>query len=267
MSSNKKSLLPKKNSHSKKKRRRSNNNEGGGEREESPTKKPDREEEASSSSSSDSESDDEEELLAAAGAWAAQEKPQAKKKRQETSLSSSEHHDEQISAHETPKKWSVHITQIAFTASEFDIREHFSSQGCMITSLRMVLDKDADGGKRLFRGVAFIDLEDKDSYEAALKLDKSKLLGRKINVRPTKTEGELANIVKRTKELVAEKVQKTKEKGKLSSSKQDTKDKGTKQPKEKKFVKDPNRKLTKKERNRKAAIILNRKRKRAAQHS
>jgi hypothetical protein len=51
-----------------------------------------------------------------------------------------------------------------------------------------------------------VDVSDKKSYERALSLDRNVLLGRRVNIRPTRTKEELARIVKHTKETVAEKI-------------------------------------------------------------
>lgn len=107
-----------------------------------------------------------------------------------------------------PCSFSLHVTQLSFEATEFDIREHFSAKGCFIKSIRMVFDRGLNG--RTFRGVAFIDLQDAESYKRALELHKSKLRGRKINVRPTRTKEELSEIVMQSKEKVAEVIRKQK---------------------------------------------------------
>jgi RNA recognition motif-containing protein len=145
---------------------------------------------------------------------------------------------------------SLHITQ-------------FSEQGCSISSLRMVFDK-GQGGTRLFRGVAFIDVYDKASYDSALTLHKSRLLGRKINVRPTKSKEVLSSIVERTKDLVAKKIET--QKAKEDELKKEQQEKVALLQKKRKREKvrtkpdeeEPERKLTRKERNRRAGIIKTR---------
>ncbi|GAX11343.1 hypothetical protein FisN_22Lh012 [Fistulifera solaris] len=137
----------------------------------------------------DSTIDDEEdaELLAAAAAWADQAGPTTPDR-----------------SSTRPNKLSLHITQIPYECTELDIRSHFAAKGCAVCSVRMVYD-EAGGKGRQFRGVAFCDVADEQSYELALKeIHRSRLLGRKINVRPTKTREELSNIVERTKEIVTE---------------------------------------------------------------
>jgi hypothetical protein len=151
-----------------------------------------------------------------------------------------------------PITYSLHITQLAFNATDFDIRGHFVTKGCLVSSLRMVYDKGLDG-RNQFRGVAFIDVSEKESYERALSLHKSTMLGRKINVRPTRTKEELSNIVVKSQEKVADKIRKQKE----------IKDnpapvpaaKPTKPPSKRRRSEETDEKLTKKERNRRAAII------------
>jgi RNA recognition motif-containing protein len=158
---------------------------------------------------------------------------------------------------------SLHITQLAFDATDYDIRKHFSEQGCSISSLRMVFDK-GQGGTRLFRGVAFIDVYDKASYDSALTLHKSRLLGRKINVRPTKSKEVLSSIVERTKDLVAKKIET--QKAKEDELKKEQQEKVALLQKKRKREKvrtkpdeeEPERKLTRKERNRRAGIIKTR---------
>ncbi|GAX20446.1 hypothetical protein FisN_22Hh012 [Fistulifera solaris] len=137
----------------------------------------------------DSTVDDEEDagLLAAAAAWADHEDPTTPNR-----------------SSTRPKKLSLHITQIPYECSELDIRSHFAAKGCAVRFVRMVYDETGGKGKQ-FRGVAFCDVADEQSYELALKeIHRSRLLGRKINVRPTRTREELSNIVERTKEIVTE---------------------------------------------------------------
>ncbi|KAI2498111.1 hypothetical protein MHU86_16363 [Fragilaria crotonensis] len=216
----------------------------------------------------DSESEEDEELLAAAAQWA----------RKET---------EEVDQNQDKSTFSLHLTQLSFDTKEYDIRTLFEKSGCILTSVRKVYDRS--GSEKTFRGVAFVDVADKKSYDMALALDRRVLLGRRINVRPTKTKEELADIVERTKELVAEKIRKEKErqdaaKVKGGSTKDDEakekrmprgngrkrdgddavgkKDKRPKKARSEVETKaDADRKLTKQERNRRAAIIMNRRRK------
>ncbi|GKY95169.1 hypothetical protein MPSEU_000480400 [Mayamaea pseudoterrestris] len=105
--------------------------------------------------------------------------------------------------------FSVHVTQIAYSATDIEIRQHFASKAISIQSLRMVYDRGVDG-RRQFRGVAFIDLADEQSHKMILTLHKSSFKGRKINVRPTKSKDELSGIVAATSQKVAEKIRKHK---------------------------------------------------------
>lgn len=229
----------------------------------------------------DDDDDEETELLAAAAVWA----------------------DEQVPTPPTPsasapsfppsKKFSLHITQIPYECTELDIRSHFAAKGCAVVSIRMVYDETGEGKKsKRFRGVAFCDVADETSYDTALKeLHRSRILGRKINVRPTRTREELSNIVERTKEIVTErkklaiaavnsgekmpeeltasskKKRKVSEKKTSSTKKNDGKKKAAKKddsekttPKKKGQSKEGNEKtkLTKQQRNRRAAILAQR---------
>lgn len=151
-----------------------------------------------------------------------------------------------------PSQWSLHVTQIPYEATEMDIRDHFSSRGCLVSSIRMVYDyydDDEDdkatptagsssstnkttrgarprpvGKKRTFRGVAFCDVMDVVSYNFALKeLHQSRLLGRRINVRPTRTVQELSTIVQRTKQMVQERRKQTTRRDRNDTNKRDAK--------------------------------------------
>jgi hypothetical protein len=244
------------------------------------TNKTDSEKEAepkapSKSDNSDEDSEDDE-LMAAAAAWAQQQQTGGDKDKADT--------NRDTTAAATPKSFSLHITQLPFDAIELDIRQHFAEKGCIITSIRLVYDKDERGRNALFRGVAFMDLLDQASYEIALKLNRSKVRGRKLNIRPTRSKQELANIVSQTQELVKAKIlkhrdgqdddadEKAKSKGKKKKAKKDEKKAKKKTAKAKNKTprdrkedgtqkNDPERKLTKKERNRRAAIIMSLRRK------
>jgi hypothetical protein len=131
----------------------------------------------------------------------------------------------------TKQKWSLHVTQLPYDATEFAIRQHFATvAGCTdIVSLRMVYDpyqqKDALStalgpnsksrnvkkqfakGKG-FRGVAFVDvLADQATHEEYIQLLHHNVMdGRTINVRPTRTREELATIVAKTQRKVKEQI-------------------------------------------------------------
>jgi len=220
----------------------------------------------------DSDSD-EEQLLAAAAQWAKVDNTKSTKSIKENQV------------------YSLHLTQLSFEITEYDIRSFFESKGCTLTSVRLVYDRSAT--EKVFRGVAFIDLDDKKSYEIALSLSRSIIQGRKINVRPVKTKEELGDIVSRTKELVAEKIKASREsagganwdeKKDVNSSQKSPKDSGKRKARKKnidqkfskkdqkfskkdqkfpkKDQKSPKKdqKISKKDRNRKAAILMARKR-------
>ena len=127
-----------------------------------------------------------------------------------------------------PQLYSLHITQLSYDATDFDIREHFIRHGCMnIPSIRLVYDyHDAKGDglkqkQKKFRGVAFVDIymDTYESYAALIQqLHGSIMLQRKINVRPVKSKVELASIVQQTKAYVNQQIQIEKEKKKLKLS-------------------------------------------------
>eukprot|EP00978_Attheya_sp_CCMP212_P033458 scaffold135107_cov49-Attheya_sp.AAC.4 len=169
------------------------------------------------------EDEDDNELLAAAGAWARQNEDVPSDVPSENSNEPTaivHPMSTETSSHmKPPAKLSLHITQLPFEASEAEIRQAFVTKGCRISSLRLVYDfnpgyKKNGGDRKKFRGVAFLDVMDKDSYEKALALHSSKLFldkgrhrgrfgGRKVNVRPTRTKEELTQIVQHTKDKLA----------------------------------------------------------------
>lgn len=122
-----------------------------------------------------------------------------------------------------PQKFSVHITNISRTASKQDIFRLFSDKGCFVTSTRLCYD--GNGKDKIFKGVAFVDFANKESYEKALTLNRThwddfietetsnqqkpkRKRGKhahqsRINVRPTRTKAELKQIVETTKERVS----------------------------------------------------------------
>ena len=105
--------------------------------------------------------------------------------------------------------YSVHITQLPYEATVREVREVFEKSGCTITSTRFVYGRDTRKGhsEQSFRGVAFCDFPDKRSFDNALKLDKTQFPGhgRRMNVRPTKTHKELADIVEKREKMLEEK--------------------------------------------------------------
>ena len=191
---------------------------------------------------SDSDEGDDDELLAAAAAWAQRDEtlrttPPAR------GLDDEKTHD-----------LSLHITQLPYDANELDLRRLFAEQGCRISSIRLVYDRDEKGRKTVFRGVAFVDLVDKESYDKALSLNrKSPIRGRKLNIRPTKSKQELASIVSRTRELVQEKIQKQREIGAGSGADGDVAAVGKKDDKEKRDKKKEKKKTQKEKDKGKAA--------------
>ena len=233
---------------------------------------------------SDNDEEDEDELIAAAAAWAHRtEEEEEKAARINTRKNESE----------LQHNFSLHITQLPYDANDFDIRRLLAEQGCAISSIRLVYDKDENGRKSVFRGVAFVDFVDSESYERALKMNrKLTVRGRKINIRPTRSKKELADIVSRTQEFVQGEIRKQLELGKKEGESGNNEKKRRKKgmdkmpdvkkkaaiksdssPKKKRKEKSKvmrgsegkyqtngaselERKLSKKERNRRAAIIL-----------
>ncbi len=204
--------------------------------------------------------------------------------------------------------YSLHITNLPYDATQLSIHKAFTAKGCKVMSTRPVFsyhvsrkDKElkskgqAQGPKNGFTGVAFIDVADEESYKKALDMDKmvwvkdgekgeeedsKKGRGwrrRRINVRPTRTKEELADIVSRTKEKLEKQKEAKKEDRRNSRSSESAndiparkrykKDDGTGKSTKRQLGKDdekdenkpkrhkPKGKLTKKERARKAAIL------------
>ena len=233
----------------------------------------------------DDSSEDDDEILAAAAQWADQDDnddDDGNKTHNETQKQPSAARSHEVQ--EENQNLSLHITQLPYDTNELDLRRLFAEQGCRISSIRLVYDRDEHGRKTLFRGVAFVDLLDLDSYESAIKLNrKCTIRGRKLNVRPTRTKQELSDIVERTQKLVQEKIRMStgngggddndddskkasresfpKQTKKLSKGEKDKSKKGIKAKKDTKLKKDSDHKLTKKERNRRAAIIMSKRRK------
>lgn len=109
--------------------------------------------------------------------------------------------------------YSLHLKNVPFDASQGDIRFVFGEKGCNVTSVRLVYDCDQKTGERHFRGVAFVDLADEQSYKLGLDFHNKAFLGkgRRVNVRPTRTKSELSDIVRRTEEKVATLIARSKE--------------------------------------------------------
>mmetsp|Transcript_14633 Transcript_14633/g.31737 ORF Transcript_14633/g.31737 Transcript_14633/m.31737 type:complete len:260 (-) Transcript_14633:196-975(-) len=102
--------------------------------------------------------------------------------------------------------YSVHLTQLPYEAKVREVRSVFEKQNCVITSLRFCYGQrdGRNGGERPFKGVAFCDFADKASLDRALELDKTIFPGysRRMNVRPTKTKEELADIVEKRDKML-----------------------------------------------------------------
>jgi len=131
-------------------------------------------------------------------------------------------------------KFSLHVTNLPYNSAKEDIMQAFLERGCKITSTRLVYNyhtsrrenekkKTKPANSNGFTGVAFVDVADEKSYKLGLDMDKTmwgqdsndneKNFGRgwkrrRINVRPTKTKEELAQIIAQTRLKVAEQKQK-----------------------------------------------------------
>lgn len=212
------------------------------------------------------------------------------------------------------KQCSLHITNLPYNATKEEIVQAFSNKGCRVISTRLVYNyhtsrrgydksKTKTTNSNGFTGVAFVDLADGKSYKLGLEMDKmiwgsqsdadenDQKFGRgwkrrRINVRPTKTKEELAQIVAQTKLKLAAQKQDRKEehgdkqtlsvekytghnqgrdsssgKARRSPEKKRKLDKNDdpSSSKKKKKQKSEERKLTKKDRAKKAAILRSKK--------
>ena len=187
--------------------------------------------------------EDDEFLMAAAGQWAAsaaensgeddtsskkkskkskKEKKEKKSKRgkpkEESDASPAKVEEEQAAPvnkeqNTSRQVFSLHLTTVPYEATQNDIRCAFGEKGCYVTSVRLVYDRTTSG-ERKFRGVAFVDMADEASFQKGLELHRTNFLGtkHKINVRPTKSKGELTEIVLKTQEKVAMLIARSKEK-------------------------------------------------------
>ena len=198
------------------------------------------------------EEDEDQQLLAAAANWAGGDgdSDSASVDEEEVNDDSEIEADESIPLHKTRqnKTYSLHVTQLSYQASDFDIRSFFISKGCLVTSVRLVR---SDGQ---FKGVAFVDVRDETSFQAALKCHRMVHLGRKINVRPVLSKEELSQIAQATKEKVQEIIQNSNSDSKNQEKTTTPPNKKTKKSRHH-HHKDTDKKLSKKERNRKAAIL------------
>lgn len=175
----------------------------------------------------DQPDDDEALLLSAAANWAEEETSDTKEssppnKPQSSSGTNSNDNDKQQQQHATnnnnnrsewkpepPKKtYSLHVTQLSYEATDYDIRDLFMSKGCLVTSVRLVYTaQDSETMIRKFKGVAFVDVSDEASFAVATKLHRTYHLGRRINVRPTLSPEDLVRIAEATKEKVNDMIQ------------------------------------------------------------
>jgi hypothetical protein len=234
--------------------------------------------------SSSSESDSEDEILLMASTWAKQKEEEFQKdksKGESPSAAIAPYYPSNFN-NSTNKNhvYSLHITNLPYNATKPEIMRYFMQKGCDISSTRLVYNHHVSRGdkkmlpKSGFTGVAFIDFENEESYNKALEMDKQPWIDendsskdhekndgrgwrrRRINVRPTKTKEELAQIVENTKQRLATARKERDDPEKSESNKKikrSRNDNGTETPSQKK--RKTNRKLTKKEKARKAAIL------------
>jgi len=220
---------------------------------------------------------EEDELLAAAAMWS---ETSTDKNAAASSSAATPRKPQQVEARSLPtptKTFSLHVTQLSYDATDYDIRDLFISKGCLVTSVRLCYtDRDSETMTRKFKGVAFVDVADEASYKEATKLHRTYHLGRRINVRPTLSKNDIGRIAEATKEKVHEIIEasaaaagvgddKTSTGGNKAAAQTKPKSENKKKsPKPDKKSPRPRRvhkrdesvKLTKKERNRKAAILL-----------
>ena len=192
--------------------------------------------------------DDDEDLQAMAAAWADSHVTESNKSVKDKSMphivGSTSSNDEKNNAKPSSKKqkqiedkknnttsrkdFSLHITQLHFDTTEWELRQFFVQYaGCSFSQVRMVYDQGVDG-KPVFRGVAFGECSNEAQYKAALQLHQSphRLHGRRINVRPVRTKAELADLVAQRNELVQAKLESLlqKRQKKNESDEEDNKD-------------------------------------------
>ena len=185
------------------------------------------------------EEEDDELLMEAAGQWAASKQNKSKKKSKsekskkekkdkkstkdkpigeldtlpEKVEGTQEKADQSNSNNTTQQVFSLHLTKVPYEATRTDLRYALREKGCNVTAVRFVYDHKSSGEKS-FRGVAFVDLADEASFKKGLELHGTKFLGNRhnVNVRPTKSKGELSEIVRKTQEKVAILIARSKEK-------------------------------------------------------
>lgn len=205
------------------------------------------------------EEEEEEALLAAAAQWAndAEQRANLEEKTKNDSKSENNNIDDgddpwmstkstktEIASQKRPSL-SIHLTQVPFDSNQSSIRLALEQHSCSVQSVRMVYDYAHEDDrrhnrrhcrrqtqtnpkkstmKRLFRGVAFVDLQDEASYHRALSLHRTAFLGgngRLVNVRPTMSKTEIADIAHRTQEILASRRKLRKQKTETTSSNAD----------------------------------------------
>jgi len=162
------------------------------------------ESEAPIAETEEDEEEDEDELLATAANWAEQEsdfseeaKPSSGGEEEGSDRASKRQKRAPETATENiiddkKKKndFSLHITQLPYDTTDYDIRDFFIKKGCLLKSVRLVYSSDknkATGVKKgskepvgpKFSGVCFIDCLDEASYNIALGLHRTSFGGRR----------------------------------------------------------------------------------------
>ena len=74
--------------------------------------------------------------------------------------------------------WRVFAGQLPFYSTDREVRSHFEGGGCSVKAVRLLTER----GTGKSRGIAFVELVDKDSFESALLMHKSQLGHKLINV-------------------------------------------------------------------------------------
>jgi hypothetical protein len=100
-----------------------------------------------------------------------------------------------------PSSLSLHVSQLPFDTTKAKLTAHFEAHGCGVSEehgTRLCFDAKGDP-----TGVAFVDVKDEKSWRLGLKLHRSRFGGRLVNVRPTRSPLELAEIVKKRDEAMA----------------------------------------------------------------
>ena len=161
-------------------------------------------------SDADSDDDDDDDLRAMAAAWAQDNDQEVTQTSSTTTRGDIVTQPAATAAAAAfpapPNTHSIYIAQLPFDVTEWEIRQFFdqhSNNTCTLTDVRLVRDQG------VCRGVAFAECATDQDYQTALSLHHHKqfrLRGRRLQIRPTKTKAELADIVSQREALVQAKV-------------------------------------------------------------